>query len=447
LKFLTTLFSDLFTRGRFYLSLGILVVLFIIAFYIPVIETAVVGLFIIWIILCLADLLLLFTASNSCSAKRITLNRLSNGDDNKVQIIITNGFSFDVNVEIMDELPVQLQVRDWSRKIRMKAASQQKIVYFIKPKERGEYEFGNIHLFVSTPLKLLCRRFTSHQQKTVPVYPAYFHLQKYGLFTDAIIKNETGSRRMRKMGQSMEFEQIKEYVSGDDIRTLNWKASARRGTLMVNNFTDERSQQIYCIIDKGRLMKMPFDGMTLLDYAINSCLVLSNVCLQKQDRTGLITFSNLPGTILPADRKPIQSENIMQALYKQDTDFLESDFEMLYQLVRNKINRRSMLILFTNFESLSGLNRQIEYLRAIAKHHLLLIVFFENTEQTKLASAPAKNIEEVYIKTAAAKFAYEKRLIVKELSRFGIAAIHSTPKKLTVNAINKYLELKSRQAI
>jgi uncharacterized protein (DUF58 family) len=261
------------------------------------------------------------------------------------------------------------------------------------------------------------------------------------------LQNETGSKRMRKIGQSMEFEQIKEYVSGDDIRTLNWKASARKGGLMVNNYMEERSQQVYCIIDKGRLMKMPFDGMTLLDHAINSCLVLSNVCLKKQDRVGLITFSNVPGTILPADRKPIQTENILQSLYKQKTDFLESDFEMLYQQIRNKIKHRSLLVLFTNFESLSGLNRQIDYLRSIARHHLLLVVFFENTELNQLTDSHAKNVEEVYIKTIAEKFAFEKRLIAKELSKYGILSILSSPQKLTVNTINKYLELKIRQAI
>ncbi len=272
-----------------------------------------------------------------------------------------------------------------------------------------------------------------------------FH--KYELLSNATMQNEMGSKRMRKIGQSMEFEQIKEYVSGDDIRTLNWKASARKGGLMVNNYMEERSQQVYCIIDKGRLMKMPFGGMTLLDHAINSCLVLSNVCLKKQDRVGLITFSNVPGTILPADRKPVQTENILQSLYKQKTDFLESDFEMLYQQIRNKIKHRSLLILFTNFESLSGLNRQIDYLRSIARHHLLLVVFFENTELDKLTRSEAKNVEQVYIKTIAEKFAFEKRLIAKELSKYGILSILSSPQNLTVNTINKYLELKTRQAI
>jgi uncharacterized protein (DUF58 family) len=194
-------------------------------------------------------------------------------------------------------------------------------------------------------------------------------------------------------------------------------------------------------------MKMPFGNLSLLDYAINSTLVLSSVCLQKQDKVGLITFANKMGTILAADRKPIQRANILQLLYNQETQFLESDYEMLYLQIRSRIKQRSLLILFANFESLSGLKRQLNYLRSIAKHHLLMIVFFENTELKQLASKPAANLEDVYIKTIAEKFAFEKRLIIKELSNHGILSILTSPENLTVNTINKYLELKARQAI
>ena len=216
---------------------------------------------------------------------------------------------------------------------------------------------------------------------------------------------------------------------------------------MVNNYADEKSQQVYCVIDKGRLMKMPFGGLTLLDYAINSTLVMSDVCLHRQDKIGLITFADKIGSILAADRKPIQRQNIMEALYKQQTGFLESDFEMLYMQVRHRIKQRSLLILYTNFESLNGLRRQIGYLRSIAKHHLLLVVFFENTELVKLAGANAGNLEDVYVKTIAEKFVFEKKLIVKELQKYGIPSILTSPENLTIDSVNKYLELKTRQAI
>jgi uncharacterized protein (DUF58 family) len=194
-------------------------------------------------------------------------------------------------------------------------------------------------------------------------------------------------------------------------------------------------------------MKMPFNGLTLLDYAVNSTLVLSNVCLQKQDRVGVMTFANKMGSLLAADRKPIQRENILQLLYNQDTAFLEADYEMLYMQIRNRIKHRSLLVLYTNFESLSGLKRQLNYLRAIAKHHLLMVVFFENTELHQLSNLTTHNLEEVYVKTIAEKFEFEKRLIVKELQKHGILSVLTPPEKLTVNAVNKYLELKARQAI
>ncbi len=440
-------FGDLFLKQRFYVALAALAALFIVAFYIPVLEQIAIAVFIVFIIFLLIDYSLLFFTKKSVHASRITGHRFSNGDENPIEIVIKNAFALQVYVTIIDELPEQLQIRNWKRKMNLKPHQQKKIHWKLKPLERGSYDFGNIHLFVSSPLKLVSRRFTCEAQETIPVYPAFMQLHKYQLFSQTTLQAESGNQRMRKMGQSMEFEQIRDYVSGDDIRTLNWKASARKGGLMVNNFMEERSQQVYCIIDKGRLMKMPFNGMTLLDYAINSCLVLSNVCLKKQDKVGLITFSNEPGSMLAADRKPSQAESILQLLYKQKTDFLESDYEMLYTQIRSKIKHRSLLILFTNFESLSGLNRQIDYLRSLSRYHLLVVVFFENSELDALTGSHAKNVEEIYIKTIAEKFVFEKKIIAKELSKYGILSILSSPKNLTVNTINKYLELKARQAV
>jgi len=447
MDFIKKYFGDLFLTARFYGGLLLCICLFITSFYIQWFEVIASVVFFVFIILSFSDYSFLFFTKRFPFATRSTAGRLSNGDENKIELTIKNEFSFPVHINVIDELPEQFQERKWERQLDLKEKQQKKIQYYLRPHQRGEYHFGNIHLFVTSPLGFVSHRFTSQAAETINVYPSFMQLYKYELLSNAIIQNEGGSRRMRKIGQSMEFEQIKEYVTGDDIRTLNWKASARKGGLMVNNFMDERSQQVYCVIDKGRLMKMPFEGLTLLDYAINSCLVLSNICLKKQDRVGVITFSNTIGNILAADRKPVQKESILQLLYNQTTGFLESDFEMLYMQIRNRIKNRSLLILFTNFESLSGLNRQIEYLRSLASHHLLLVVFFENTELNKLTGSHAANVEDVYIKTIAEKFAFEKRLIAKELMKFGILSLLTSPQKLTVNTINKYLELKTRQAI
>ena len=379
--------------------------------------------------------------------QRILSDRLSNGDENKVKLKIRNQMNFPVKMEIIDEVPEQFQQRNFSIQRSFGAKQQKHIGYSLRPSSRGEYHFGQTRVYISSFLGLLLRRHDINTQQIIPVYPSFMQLRKYQLVAKTTLINEPGSKRMKKIGHSLEFEQIRDYVTGDDIRNVNWKATARKGGLMINNYIDEKSQQVYCIIDQGRLMKMPFNGLTLLDYAINSTLVLCNVCLQKQDKIGLLTFSDKMGRIVAADRKMVQREHILQVLYRQQTTFSESDFELLYTQVRNKIKQRSLLILYTNFESLNGLKRQLQYLRSIAKHHLLLVVFFENTELTKLSLSDAKNIEDVYIKTISEKFSFEKRLIVKELQKYGILSILTTPGNLTINTVNKYLELKSRQAL
>lgn len=395
----------------------------------------------------LVDILLLYGKNDGVDAKRSAPERFSNGDFNKVCLSITNNYPFPVTASVIDELPVQFQERSWMRKIKIEGEKQSDIEYTLRPVERGEYAFGSINVYVYSPLQLLKRRYIIPGEQVVKVYPSYIQVRRYQLLAVSNKLLETGMKRVRRLGHSMEFEQIKEYVRGDDYRTINWKATARKGDLMVNNFTDERSQQIYCLVNKGRVMKMPFEEMTLLDYAINASLVLSNVALLKHDKAGLITFSENTDTFLLADKKPAQMNLLQEALYRQQTKFREPDFEKLYSVIRNRITQRSLLVLFTNFESIESLEREMPSLKRIARYHLLLVVFFENTELKTLVEKKAQTIEDIYIKTIAEKFAYEKRLMVKELHKNGIASILTTPENLTVNTINKYLEMKTRMSI
>ncbi|HJU46056.1 MAG TPA: DUF58 domain-containing protein, partial [Chitinophagaceae bacterium] len=399
------------------------------------------------VLLFLKEYLSLFFNSKGIMAARAHTDRFSNGDDNPIGIYIESLYGFPLAVEIIDEVPVQFQRRDILFKAIIPPKSNKIITYTLRPVKRGVYAFGSINVYAGTRNGLLRRRFRFGAAKEVPVYPSYLQMRKYQLMAVHNRLDEAGIKKVRRIGHSMEFEQIKEYVRGDDYRTLNWKATARKGAFMVNHYTEEKSQQVYCIIDKGRVMKMPFDGMSLLDYAINASLVLSNIALMKQDRAGLITFSDQIGSVIVANKKSAQMEAILEVLYGQKTRYLESDFERLYTTIRNRISQRSLIVLFTNFESLSGLRRQLPYLRKIARHHLLLVVFFENTGIKELTEKEATDIESIYIKTIGEKFAFEKRLIVKELQQYGILSILTPPEQVTVNTLNKYLEIKARHAI
>ena len=342
--------------------------IFLISFFIPVLYTLARILLAGAAVLFLVDYIFLFVFGRSPSVRRVMQERLSNGDENHILVRIHNRMPFSIHMEILDELPEQLQERHFILQRRLQANEKADVPYLIRPTERGVMLLEGCFVYVRSLLGLACRRFTTDAEKEVAVYPSFMHFRKYQLAAEAAQVNEQGARKVRKIGQSMEFEQIKEYVTGDDIRTINWKATARKGGLMVNSFMEEKSQQVYCLVDKGRLMKMPFQGLSLLDYAINSTLVMTDGRMPAETRQGgaVDLFRPDGEPWWRADRKPVQREKIMQVLYKQQTAFLESDFEMLYMQVRAKIKQRSLLILYTNFESLNSLRRQLPYLRSMA---------------------------------------------------------------------------------
>jgi uncharacterized protein (DUF58 family) len=435
-----------FTR-RFYIAGSVVVLLFLLSYFFNWLNFVAYAATSLFGALLLFDLAFVFVFGKKPVATRYMAERLSNGDINPVSVTVKSNYPFRVKLEIIDELPEQFQERN--NRLRRTATPGATIGwnYTLRPVERGAYEFGDIIVYTESMLGFVSRRFDCPAGATVPVFPSYMHMRRYELMAAFAQTHETGSKRMRKIGHSLEFEQIKEYALGDDIRNINWKATARKDGLMVNNYTEQRSQQVYCVVDKGRLMKMPFEELSLLDYAINASLMLCNVSLYRQDRFGLLTFANKLGNFLPADRNRGQLENVLKTLYNQQTAFLESDYENLYSSVRSLIKQRSLLVLFTNFESLTGLQRQLPYLKQIAKYHLLLVVFFENTEFQKFVSNRANNLEDVYMHTVAEKFMLEKKIIVKELQKNGILTLLTTPQQVTVNTINKYLELKARQAI
>lgn len=421
--------------------------LFIIAFFISFFWYVALIFLLVLSILTLLDLFLLFVGENKVIANRFVNDRLNLGAGNAVRIELRNTFSFPVEIMMFEELPVQFQERNFRRNLKIPAGKKEIFNYELIPHTRGEYSFGNVICYVRSPFRLIQRRCISDVSKMVKVYPSTKYLRQFQLLALSDNSQFGGSRIVRKLGQSLEFEQIKEYVTGDDIRTINWKATARKGNLMVNHYVDARSQQIYCLIDKGRNMKMPFDGMTLLDYAINASLIFLNIALQKQDRAGLVTFAAKINDIIPAEKNHTQISKLNEALYRQTTDFLDSSYEDLTINLFRKLSQRSFLLLFTNFETMASLERQLPYLKKMASRHLLCVVFFQNTLLKEIHESHSDSLEGIYIKTIADRFNFEKKQIVKELRNHGIISILTTPKMLTVDVVNKYLELKTRQMI
>lgn len=392
----------------------------------------------------LADLLLVFMPKSPLTANRLLPEKFSNSDPNPVAVSIVNKYGFKIYISVIDELPVQFQKRDFFRKGQIEKHKEYSFEYQLRPVERGVYRFGAMHVYISSPLQLVARRFSFQKAKEVAVYPSFIQMKKYDFLAVSNKLTEFGFKKIRRIGHTIEFEQIKNYVKGDDYRTINWKATAKHSELMVNQYQDEKSQPILSLIDTGRVMKMPFEGLKLLDYAINSTLAFSNVALKKKDKVGMLSFNTkVSDYVMPSD-KLSNLNTIMERLYGVNTRYPDADFGFLYNFLKRKVSHRSLLMLYTNFEHISALKRQLPYLQAIAKKHLLVVIFFENTELKKVTEQDTEDLQGIYHKTIAEKFDFDKGIMQKELQKHGIQSILTPPDKLSINAINKYLEIKSR---
>lgn len=433
----------MYLAHRFYYFLIAIILTLLVGFAVPPLFFIGRILVLLLLIAVLVDVAMLWSR-RGLHAYRTLSSRFSNGDDNPVSIRLESNYPFAVCVEVIDEVPFVFQRRDVLFKAAIRKQSDVTITYHLRPTERGVYGFGHVRVFVNTVLGLVQRRFTCCAPQDVKVYPSYMMLRQYELLAMSNNLTEMGIKRIRRIGHNTDFEQIKDYVVGDDYRTINWRATARRHQLMVNVYQEERAQQVYQVVDKGRMMQQTFNGMTLLDYAINASLVLSYVAINKQDKAGLVTFSDKFETFIHASRQSGHMQTLQEALYAEHTEFGETDYSALLTGLSRHVSHRSLLVLYTSFTSMAALRRQLSYLRQLAMRHRLLVVFFEDEELRTFANTPARKTEDTYQRVIAEKFAYEQHLIVQTLRQYGIQALLTTPNNLSVDVINKYLEMKSR---
>ena len=443
LKALYTHLRYLHLTNRFFYAVGVILVIAVIQyesmFLLGVAITGLVAL----IGATLYDTYRLYQDAEAITATRRTPKVLSLSDEQRIRVTIRNGSKRPIKATLIDELPVELQIRDLEIPVPLQPEEEKEVTYTIRPLSRGEYGFGALNVFLSSSLLLAERRVVIPAEVVVPVYPSIVQMQDFALRAETTVPAE-GAKRMRRLAKSYEFDQIKEYVVGDDIRSINWKATGRHRQLMVNQYEEERAQRIYCVIDKGRTMLMPFNGLSLLDYAINATLALSNVILNRQDRAGLITFSDKIGTVIPADSRSGQLRRVMEGLYRQTERQLESDYDLLYHASRKLLGGRSLIMLFTNFESNYALDRVLPGLRRINKFHQLVVVLFENTEIAELLEEPAETTEDIYRKVTARDFLHQRQLMAARLRQNGINVVLTRPEGLTGGVIDAYLLAKRR---
>jgi len=389
------------------------------------------------------EIFLLYKRKQNFSASREVTAMASLHHPFEVVLNVKNVSGIKLSVSVIDELPYELEQRDFKIESQIASKKFKRLTYTINPLIRGEYSFGNINIFCSSVIGFISRREVFSPIDNVAVMPSVFQMRQQELLAMRNVNIGNGENKTRFLGKSYEFDQVKSYVRGDDPRNINWKATSKTRSLMVNHFEDERSQQVYSIIDKGRNMKMPFEGLTLFDYAINATLAFSNIVLKKHDKAGLISFSEQIDQVVTADWSPRQLMKIQFALYAERYHYTEHNYELLAIQLRKIAPNRSMVFLYTNFDTLESVKRCLSSLKSINRRHRLVVILFTNTELEAFTQNNAEDLLGVYHNAIARKFISEKELIVKELQKHGIKSILTPPQQLSANVINRYLELKA----
>ncbi len=396
---------------------------------------------------CLLNLVLLYGPKGRLVAERSCPELLSLGDDNKVTVKVRNTFNQKVRTIVYDEAPFSFQMRHLKLTADIEPKGEVELPYTVRPVRRGLYVFHTINVFKSVFPHLIIRRFKYDSPFKTKVYPAFAFMHNMEQLSFTNRELEWGSKSIRRIGQSREFEQIREYVKGDDFHSINWKATARKHTLMVNEWQDEKAQTIYAVVDKGRGMQHTFNGLSLLDHSFNSALRLAYLSLQNHDNVGLITFEREVGAFVQAGRSMKQMNRMLSTLYDEVSSFYQSDYFNLYDFCKRKINKRSLLVIYTTFDSLTSVRRQLPHLQQLAKSHVVLVTFFIDKDLEQMANERPNDTLGYVTQMVAQKFGFEQKQIVKELRRYGIYSLLTSPEKLNSDVINRYLEFKSRHIL
>ena len=373
--------------------------------------------------------------------------RLSNGDENPVRLRVASSYLVPVRAEVRDEAPPEFQRRDLRLLVRVAPGESEEVSYVMRPVRRGAYRFGHVVAFASVGLGLVLRRFRGGEADEVAVYPAFHQLRSLDLVLRTERLDALGIRPVRRRGAATSFEHVREYARGDEVRHVNWRATARRGHLMVNQYEDERAQPVVCLLDSARTMQMPFDGLTLLDHAINATVMLAGVALAKGDMPGVALFGRHPGAFVMPDRRRGQMEQVLQALYRATPEEGESDLGRMAVEVERRLPRRSALVLFSNVASHAGLARMLPALRRLSARHLVVVVLFDNPLLRTLGETIPTDLEAAYGLAVARRMRAERFLLRTELQRAGLRVLHVPPQALTPSLVGEYLTIKAEGAL
>ena len=404
--------------------------------------------FIVFNLLCAGFLIFDYFISDgevNLEIERCGEENLSIFEREAISFEVYNKNDYNMYLELKDEMPeFHFQCDEKVAKGIVLPHGKAVFKYYVVPLKRGAYVFKNLHVRYEGRLKLCSRQFKVKLHKDYKIYPNMKNLRKYRL---SICNNrmfKQGQRSLKMLGRGTSFESLREYVTGDEYRKINWKATARGSKPIVNQYEPEKNQHVHILIDTGRPMSYTIRGHRKLDMVVNTALVLSDIVNQNGDQSALLLFNTeVSGMLMPG--KGVGHRNkFLETLYHIDHNNQTSNYEEVFYYFKKKERHRSIIFLFTDFDTAEEAENMLRVLPVISRNNLVVIVLIKNESLEAVGGLHIKDQEELFQKGVALELLEERRRIISLLNRRGVLCIECPAEKLEYTVVNKYIEVKNR---
>ena len=362
--------------------------------------------------------------------------------DHSVKLILTNLAAVPIQVSVRDELPDLFEAKTELPETTVPAGGEARLSYDVRPLSRGAHSFGDVILRVRGERGLVQKQIALAVPDTAKVYPNFRGADHYQLLARIDQRDEIVRKPRPFKAAGTDFESLRPYISGEDPRNMDWKATARRGAPVSRNKQVERGQQLAVLLDAGRLMAETIGKYSKLEHALNATVMLSYVVQKRGDALSVASFSNKIESFLPTVRGPALLPRVLESLYAIQVHPVESDYWQAIAQVLMLLNRRSLVILLTDVLDASASAGLINNLSRAAEKHLVLCVVLSEPAIGEIARAVPASVEDTYRKAAACDQLRRRRLALESMRSRGILVLETDPAHLSVHLVKRYLEIR-----
>ena len=375
---------------------------------------------------------------------RVADPQLSIGVPNRVTLRVTNPFARPLRLMLADSVPDSFDVDHRRSPLTIAGHDKGEVAYAARPHHRGSFSFGDIHLRLRGPLDLIERQGRIAATAPANVYPDLHEIRRYEVTLRRGLAYDAGQRRARIPGAGTVFERLREYLPDDDPRSISWTATARRGRPISVEYETERQQRILILLDAGRMMSSTLGGLTKLDHAVNTALMLSYVATAKGDEVGLLGFADTVRSYAVPRRWRKQFLRLTEELRRLEVTTTEPDYRAAFEFLRARTARRALVVLFTDLVDDEASRALVAAVTRLAGNNLVLCCLLADPQLAEVAANVPSSTTELYERVVAEDVQEARARALAILRHRGVHTIDVPAERLTVATIQRYLELKSR---